>query len=137
MMRIVRAAAAGFVLSASAAAHAQPTPAPEPQWREMAPGSHFAPAYGDWEKGAHGKLIRLAPGLDVPFHSHSNDYHGVMVSGRMTNVYQDGKSSIVGSGDYWDMPAKVPHAHKCVSEEPCLLYTHMGGTWDYIPHEPE
>jgi quercetin dioxygenase-like cupin family protein len=101
----------------------------------MAPGSQFAPTYGDWEKEAHGKLIRLAPGLDVPFHSHTNSYHGVMVSGRMTNIYKDGTSTLMGSGDYWEMPAAIPHAHKCISEEPCLLYTHMPGAWDYIAVE--
>ena len=135
-MRILTIAAAALILPCGAA-YAEPTPAAAPQWREMAPGSQFAPAYGDWEKEAHGKLIRLAPGLDVPFHSHSNSYHGVMISGRLTNVYRDGKSSINGSGDYWEMPAGVPHAHKCVSEEPCLLYTHMAGAWDYIADEGE
>lgn len=136
-MKIVVAASAAFALSMSATTHAEPTPAPEPQWREMAPGSQFAPAYGDWEKEAHGKLIRLAAGLDVPFHSHSSDYHAVMISGRMTNVYRDGRTTIIGSGDVWDMPAGVPHAHKCVSEVPCLLYTHMPAAWDYIPQETE
>ncbi len=131
-MRKILGAAAALALTAGVAAEAQSDG--QKQWREMGPGAHFAPAQGDWEKGAHSKFIRLAAGLDVPFHTHSNDYHGVMLSGRMTIDLEGGKTSEVGAGDYWTMKGGVPHGHKCLSAEPCLLYTHGDKNWDYAPH---
>ena len=35
-------------------------------WVTMAPGIEFAPAFGDWNKEAHGKFVRFAPGAAVP-----------------------------------------------------------------------
>ena len=121
-----------YLLVAAAAAAAAPDSlaSSELQWREMIPGVHFAPTYGDWEKQAHGKFVRLDPGARVPMHTHSGDYHAVVVSGRIANLYEGGKTVEVEQGDYWNVAAGLPHGHLCLSKEPCLAYTHSDGLWD-------
>lgn len=102
------------------------------EWREMIPGVvSFAPSYGDWEKGAHGKYARVQPGATVPMHSHKLDYHGVLISGRLTNLLDAGPTRVeLAPGDYWHMAGGRVHGHICTSAEPCLVYTHSDGAWD-------
>lgn len=100
-------------------------------WVEMAPGVHFAPAYGDWNKEAHGKFIRFAPGAAVPFHTHTGGYHGVTITGRVTNPYPgETDPKAFGPGDSWFVPGGAMHSNACVSAEPCLFYTHSDGPFD-------
>jgi quercetin dioxygenase-like cupin family protein len=108
------------------------------RWQEMVPGVSFAPAYGDWNKEGHGKFVRILHGTEVPLHIHSNDYHAVVVAGRMANLFEDGQRKEVGPGDYFYMRAGRPHAHDCISEEPCFFYTYGDGSWDIeLPsHQP-
>jgi hypothetical protein len=112
--------------------------ASERQWHNVSPGVDFAPVYGDWAKGAHGKIVRLAPGTVVPMHTHANDERGVMISGRLLNRYQDGTSAEMTSGsgfiDAWKEKGKGPgHTEECVSSEPCYLYSHSDGRWEMNP----
>lgn len=100
------------------------------QWKQMFPGVKFAPAYGDWEKGAHGKFVMIDYGAEVPLHLHSNDYHAVIVSGRMANLFAGGERVEIGPGDYFYMAAKRPHAHQCMSREGCVFYTYGDALWD-------
>jgi hypothetical protein len=129
------AAALGSVLLIGTSAMAQGTdrlPVSGLKWREMIPKIvSFAPAYGDWEKGAHGKFARVEPGATVPMHSHRLAYHGVLLSGRLTNLLDSGPTRVeLVPGDYWYMAANRAHGHVCTSAEPCLVYTHSDGAWD-------
>lgn len=129
--RIAAAATLAALVAGTAYAQAGGTIAMNDlQWREMFPGVSFAPAYGDWEAGAHGKYARIVHGTEVPLHTHSAGYHAVMVSGRMTNMFDGDARAEVGPGDYFTIQAGQLHAHDCVSEEPCLFYTHSDGLWD-------
>ena len=102
----------------------------ELEWKEIVPGAAFAASYGDWEKGAHGKFVRIDRGAQIPMHIHSNDYHAVIVSGRMVNLFADDQKTAVGPGDYFYMAAKRPHSHDCVSEGGCVFYTYGDALWD-------
>lgn len=134
-MRITAAAAAAIALMAGAGASAQSTdtlPTSALKWREMVPNVvSFAPSYGDWEQGAHGKHARIEPGATVPMHTHKQPYHAVVVSGRLTNMLdtQDNRVELA-PGDYWYMAGGRAHGHTCTSAEPCLVYTHSPGAWD-------
>lgn len=134
MARKVFAAAAAtaiIVSTAPAAAQAPETiPAAELQWRNMFPGVDFAPAYGDWEKEAHGNFVRFAPGTKVPIHTHTNDYHAVMVSGQMANLFEGDQRVVIDPGTYFYMAPTRPHGHECVSQDPCFFYVHGDALWD-------
>jgi quercetin dioxygenase-like cupin family protein len=105
------------------------------EWREMIPGVSFAPAYGDWEKGAHAKYVQISNSAKIPLHTHSSGYHAVLVSGRMANLYDGGQRAELSPGDHFHMAARRPHSHQCLSEEPCFFYTHSAGSWDLAVHE--
>jgi mannose-6-phosphate isomerase-like protein (cupin superfamily) len=103
-------------------------------WREMFPGVSFAPAYGDWEREKHGKFVRIIPGTEIPMHTHSNGYRAVIISGRMANLHLGGERAELAPGDYFFMASGRPHAHECLSEEPCFFYTYGDEPWDIAIH---
>ncbi|MGI8704499.1 MAG: cupin domain-containing protein [Sphingomicrobium sp.] len=130
---MISAAAAAAMLVSASPALAQPPEnlaAAQLEWREMFSGVEFAPAYGDWEKQTHGKYVRFVPAAKVPMHMHSNPYHGVMISGRMANLYDGGKRVEIDPGDYWYVAGARPHGHECLSSEPCFFYTYGDSLWD-------
>lgn len=140
MQKSRAAAAAAVVFSIGAAAFAQGGDSiarSELQWREIVPGASFAAAYGDWEKGAHGKYVQIVKGAQIPLHVHSNEYRAVMVSGRMANVLDAGTRVEIAPGDFFHMAAKRPHSHECLTEEPCFFYTYGDGHWDIEVVEPQ
>lgn len=102
------------------------------EWREIVPGVvSFAAAYGDWEKEAHGKFVRIEPGASVPMHTHGKAYHAVLHSGELTNLLDTAETRVdLGPGDYWHMAGGRPHGHICASSEPCIVYVHSDGAWD-------
>lgn len=131
MWTTMAAAVAGVALCAGAQAKAGDSIAvADLQWKEMFPGVKFAPSYGDWEKGAHGKFVRIDHGAKVPLHLHSNDYRAVLISGRMANLFEGDQRTEVGAGDYFYMAAKRAHAHECMTEDGCFFYTYGDGLWD-------
>lgn len=122
--------------AAGAAAEAPPEDAvvvqvADAEWTEIVPGVDFAPAYGVFTEEAHGKWVRFQPGLASPLHTHSNAYHGVVIQGTVTNPYAgETDPPEMGPGTYWFVPAGAVHATACVSEVPCLFYTHGDALWD-------
>lgn len=100
------------------------------EWKQMFPGVNFAPAYGDWETGAHGKYVRIDHRANVPMHIHSGDYYAVVISGRLANLYEGGERIELSPGDYFYMAEKRPHAHECLTAEGCVFYTHADALWD-------
>jgi len=131
MIARTMAAAASMLLVTAAQAEPPAKLSPsELQWREMFPGVQFAPAYGDWEKEAHAKYVRFAPGTQVPMHTHAGAYEGVMISGRMVNLHEGGKRVEIAPGDFWHIGGGEPHGHECLSKAPCFFYTHSNGLWD-------
>jgi quercetin dioxygenase-like cupin family protein len=127
----------GFAASASAQAPAGAvvTFAESVEWTEMVPGVSFGPVYGDWTVGPHGKLVRFVPGFASDVHTHTHEYHGVVISGTITNPYPGEETPPrMGPGTYFFVPAGAPHTTTCVSEEPCLFYTHGDHLWDIQPY---
>jgi anti-sigma factor ChrR (cupin superfamily) len=131
MHKAVWIAAFGSMLAGSALAQpADRLQQGDLQWREMFPGVTFAPAYGDWEREAHGKFVTILPGTEIPLHLHSGGYSAVMIAGRMDNIFEGDQRDGLAPGDYFRMDGGRLHAHDCVSEEPCLFYTYSDGAWD-------
>ena len=127
----------GLLLLASNIAHPSNLTAGELEWHEIVPGAYFAAAYGDWKSQPHGKFVKFQPGMVVPLHTHTGAYDGVMISGKMVNVLDDGQRVDIEAGHYFQMAADRTHGHECVSEEPCFFYTHSDKAWDLQLIEPE
>ncbi|HUP20953.1 MAG TPA: cupin domain-containing protein [Gemmatimonadota bacterium] len=101
------------------------------EWVEIVPGVDFGDVYGVFTEGAHGKLVRFEPGLESPPHTHSQPYHGMVLQGTVMNPYRDeADPPRMEVGDYFYVPGGMEHVTACVSEEPCLFYTHSDYAWD-------
>lgn len=103
----------------------------EVEWVEIVPGIRFAAEAGDWQSQAHAKLVKFDAGAATPLHTHTHPYHGVVISGTVTNPF-DGEADPpeLEAGDYWYVPGGAQHVTACVSEEPCLFYTHADHPFD-------
>ena len=94
----------------------------------------FAKTYGDYETTAHGKFVQFPAKFTTPVHTHTKAYHGVVIKGVATNPFNgDTNPAKMGPGSYWYVPAGAVHTTACISEEPCLFYTHSDGAFDLIP----
>ena len=129
---IAAASLPGSTVSAQIGDRLSPTSV---QWKEIVPGAHFGAAYGNWEKGAHGKYVRFVKGVQIPMHRHTNEYHAVAISGRVVNLFEGGTKVEMAPGDYFHMAAGRAHSHECLSDEGCLFYTYGTQLWDFVPYE--
>lgn len=91
----------------------------------------FAALHGQWDAGPHAKLVRFQPHVASPPHRHGGAYHAVVIEGTVTNPIEGESSPVqMNAGHYWYVPAGTTHVTACVSDTPCLVYTHMDGAWD-------
>ncbi len=96
----------------------------------------MADVWGDRATGAHGTFGKFPANFEAPLHTHTFAYHGVVVSGVMTNPF--GKAGEknppqMPAGSYWYVPAGVPHTTACVSNTPCQFFFDSEGAFDFVP----
>lgn len=99
-------------------------------------GGQMAIASGDPQKGASAIYLKLKPGTP-PIHTHSSDYHAVLISGKARH-WEDGKESsakVMGPGSYWFQPAKQHHGDHCVGPEDCLVFISLDQKFDFVPKQ--
>jgi quercetin dioxygenase-like cupin family protein len=83
----------------------------------------IAVVWGDPRTGPSAMLIRLKKGA-LPMHTHSSDYHLVVVQGTAKHWNGDeteADAKPLAPGSYWFQPANEAHADTCLTDE-CLLY---------------
>lgn len=110
------------------------------------PGPLMVDAWGERGSAAHGTLGVFPPGFAAPLHTHSNDYHGVVLRGEMTNPFgtdldvfldaddaNNNGSVTMGPGSYWYVPAGSQHTTTCVGPEVCWFYFHSEALFDFAP----
>jgi quercetin dioxygenase-like cupin family protein len=104
------------------------------QFDTITPFLKFAAAYGDRATGAHGKFGIIPAKTASPSHIHHGAYHGVVIQGQMTDGFNhEANPPVLGPGSYWYVPSEVVHITACVSETPCLFYTHSDAKFDFAP----
>lgn len=103
-------------------------------YAEVAPFVKMGAAWGDRSKGSHGTLGRFVPGASSPSHTHSVAYHGVVITGVMSNPFEGQTNPPkMLPGSYWYVPAGVTHVTSCISAEACTFYFHANGAFDFTP----
>jgi quercetin dioxygenase-like cupin family protein len=60
------------------------------------------------------------PGHSVPMHSHPHEQVGMVYSGKASLCIGD-EERIVQKGDFYCIPANVPHSDTCISDEPFVM----------------
>ena len=122
--------------SATSAASGRVLPVEDVQLEPIAPFVKMGAAWGDRSQGAHGTFGEFPGGAQSPPHTHGHDYHGVVISGVMTNPFGGEKDpKKLPAGSYWYVPANEEHVTACVSKEPCRFYFHSDRGFDFTPLE--
>ena len=91
-----------------------------------------APAYGDHSKGEHATLVKMPARFVSTVHTHTDDYHGVVINGVATNASVGEKEIPLPPGSYWFQPGGKPHVTKCISTSECLFFISQKAKFDYL-----
>ena len=97
----------------------------------------IAVLWGDPRTGPSAMLIRLRKGPQ-PMHTHSSDYHLVVLQGVVKHWSADETESDakpLGPGSYWFQPGNEAHADSCVSDV-CVAHLVWSGKQDGQLAEP-
>jgi len=106
----------------------------EINFEQIAPFVKMGAAWGDRAAGKHGTFGEFPGEASSPAHSHSGDYHGVVISGVMINPFEGEKNPTkMGPGSYWYVPAGMEHVTACISKQPCRFYFHADNAFDFSP----
>jgi len=75
--------------------------------------------------GLHGEKMMMVlnatlPGQNVPLHSHPHEQVGMVYSGRAILKIGD-EERTVKKGDFYLIPANVPHIDTCIGNEPFVM----------------
>ncbi len=112
-------------------------PSESVDWTLGTDGVNTAQGYGDREAGEYGSFVTFPPEFVSPIHSHTNAYHGVVITGIVINPMAaegDAPRIQLGPGSYWFVPAGEVHTTACVSEIPCTFYTHSSVFFDFVQY---
>jgi quercetin dioxygenase-like cupin family protein len=83
--------------------------------------------WGDPVKGPVGFLLKLPPGNVSGLHTHTSDYHGLVVQGTLT-ASESGRpdEKPLPAGSYFFQPGKQVHGNTCAANGPeCIVYIHF------------
>ena len=75
--------------------------------------------------GLHGEQMMMAlnatlPGHSVPTHSHPHEQIGMVYAGKAVLRIGD-EERLVQKGDFYCIPANVPHSDTCIGDEPFVM----------------
>lgn len=108
----------------------------EMEFDEMAPYVDMAKAHGEMKEGAHGTMGKMKADSKTPRHTHSNPYHGVVISGAMVHQFDgDENPPKLTAGSYWYVSADTVHFTTCFPGEECVFYIHADEKFDITEAE--
>ncbi|MBZ0237359.1 MAG: DUF4437 domain-containing protein [Deltaproteobacteria bacterium] len=109
------------------------------KWTPLDPaqpdGMKMAVVHGDPKAGAFGMLLELPPGANAGLHSHTGDYHAVILSGAPAHwlPHEQGEGEAVAPGTYWWQPGGYDHGDRCTGDAPCVAFVWETAAMDFIP----
>ncbi|MEL7526096.1 MAG: cupin domain-containing protein [Pseudomonadota bacterium] len=140
VMKFLGAAAlsllAGTLAPAASAQEIRLAMQPDLAWQTTGEGVAFAPLKGNRFKESYMAMVRLPGGLVSPVHVKSAGMFGLVVAGEMVHIASDrigGPEKVLKSGDYYEIPAGLPHLSKCVSQIDCVTFLYQDGPFDFLP----
>jgi quercetin dioxygenase-like cupin family protein len=94
-------------------------------------GAQMQVMNGDPNKGAADMYIKLPSKYDTTFHWHT-PIESVYVDGGQMEFSMPGsdEKKKLGSGGFFQSPAKMVHRAVCTSSEACYFYLHSAGKFD-------
>jgi quercetin dioxygenase-like cupin family protein len=98
----------------------------EVRFETVHPGIAMAVVRGDPDVGAWAALFRFDAGAGLETHRHPVAMTIAVSVGRLA-IVTDGKTREIGPGGYALVPAKLPHAYRCVAKSACVFYAEQPG----------
>lgn len=66
--------------------------------------------------------FKLPPNANIPNHWHNSAERIILIAGELEVTYEGETTRTINVGSYAYGPSKKPHAAKCISKEPCVLF---------------
>lgn len=115
-------------------------PQPDLTWETTPEGVAFAALNGNRFEESYMAMVRLPAGLVSPVHVKTAGMFGLVISGEMVHmqdVQDAGAAPVLTAGDYYEIPAGLPHLSKCVSTTDCVTFLYQDGPFDFLPIEEQ
>lgn len=77
---------------------------------------------GDPAKGISDVYLRTPPNMELQKHWHHSPEHVVLVKGKFSVTFDDGRKAELDQGAYTYIPAGMPHSARCEGPEPCAIF---------------
>jgi quercetin dioxygenase-like cupin family protein len=108
------------------------------QWAPMAPDSpaEISILWGDPATGPVGLLIRIPAGFESPLHSHSSNYHAVVIEGTHQHwIDGDDRAAVpmLGAGSYFAQASQEVHGDSNIGDDTVVAFVYFEGPVDMIP----
>jgi quercetin dioxygenase-like cupin family protein len=83
-------------------------------------------------------LLKMPAGFEAGMHSHTADYHGIVVEGTWVHTAEGDTNppKELGPGGYVFQPGKQNHNDVCKGKTDCIVLVHQHGKGDFIPAKP-
>lgn len=116
------------------------TPIEQTEFSPLLPGVSAYFVYGGVGLGVPTAQVgRLEAGQSFAKHTHSGDYHAVVIAGRFQH-WEDGEADrgpVLNPGSTFFQRAGVPHYDACLGPETCVVYVHfpVQSDFEFAPTE--
>jgi quercetin dioxygenase-like cupin family protein len=97
-------------------------------WVPIRPGLSFKPITFFPGFGGLQLLLRLEPGMVIPWHRHTGEVHAFNISG--SRRLHTGE--IVGPGTYINEPVGHEDSWEAIGEEPCIIHVEVNGRIEHL-----
>ena len=101
------------------------------------PGVTRAALWGDRTVAPYGEFDRYEGGFHLPWHFHTNDLRGLIISGIWVLELRGQTAKELPTGSYFSVPGKTPHMDTCKAGSVCVLYLTGDQPLDLIPVTPD
>ena len=104
---------------------------PDGDWKAVYPNMPSGPKMillsGNPGQGAFSAMVKLPAGHGSELHTHPAAFHGVSVSGTVTNGRTAEDAVELSPGSVWTQPADEAHYTGCAGDTDCIFVGHMEG----------
>ncbi len=91
--------------------------------------------WGNIEGGEYAMLLKFPPGWKAGPHSHSADYHAVILQGNFVHIFGDDDVRPLPPGSYFMQSKEELHNDVCAGPDECIAFLHQHAPFDFIPKE--
>ncbi len=104
-------------------------------WEPFGDTAQLAMLWGNIEGGEYAMLVKFPPGWKAGPHSHSADYHAVILQGNMVHIFGDDDVRPLPPGSYFMQSKEELHNDVCAGPDECIAFLHQHAPFDFIPKE--